>query len=203
MLKKNLIILILLLFILIPNVARSLSLRGIITSAAYYPSYPKYQFNSPVIGFNAKVDILNIYEYWGIGGSAFLKIVSYHNYFQNLQYYRLYIHRFWNIKTKDSYFLHGFFTGIKQTNLEYEDYKTHLNAEVFMTRPLFGYHFSTEIFGASLSWTQTENHRSKWEWEIKSRNSYGLILQIGGSLKGPISGMKSDLHICTGYEFNF
>ncbi len=203
MIKRSFFILISTLLIFIPNVTHSLSFRGTITSSAYYPCYPKYHFNSPVIGFDAKLDILNIYEYWGVGSSAFLKIVSYHTYFQNLHYYRFYIHRFWNTKTEDSYFLHGFFAGLKQTNLEYEDYKTHRKAEVFMTRPLLGYHFSTEVFGGSLSWTQTENRQPKWEWEIKSRNSLGIILQVGGSLKGPVSGVKSDFHVFTGYEFMF
>lgn len=177
------------------------NLRTILTSAFYYPAYPDYDFESPVIGANLNLDILDLYEGYGIGGSIFYQISSYHNYFQDLRTYEIYLHNFINDSDKDSYFIYGFFAGIKQTDLYYEDYRENYNIDLFMIRPLIGFHYSNPNWGTTLKWTQRDNKKSRFEYELKYRNPTGLIFQIGGSFKGPVQGAKSDFHIYAGYEF--
>ncbi|MBN2461407.1 MAG: hypothetical protein JXB60_07345 [Candidatus Cloacimonetes bacterium] len=178
-----------------------MSFRMIVTSAAYYPEYPDYDYDNPVLGFNINADILNIYNHIGIGASSFLKLVTYHTYFQDLKTYEFYLHNFFNYKQESSYFLYGLFGGVKKTDLYYEDYKDKEKFKLEMIRPLLGFHFSNEGWGFTVKWTQTEQKKSKWEYEVKFRNSTGIVAQIGGSFKGPITGVKSDFHIYAGYEF--
>ncbi|NQV17889.1 MAG: hypothetical protein HQ534_05025 [Armatimonadetes bacterium] len=196
------IILIILLLIAINSLfPESLSFRFICSGAAYYPEYPDYDYDSPVTGCKFDAEIFNIIGNFGIGGSAFLQIRSYDKYFQSMKIYDAYIHHFDSYQGKDSYFIYGFFGGVQRTDLKYEDYKTSQKFELLMTKPLLGFHFSTHQWGFTLTWTQTENEKPRLGYEVKFRDSSGVIFQIGRSTKGPIEGAKSDFHIYTGYEF--
>ena len=175
--------------------------RLIITTGSYFPGYKNYEFKSPILVFNSNADIYNIFDIWGIGGTAMLKYAGSEKQFKSMQIYRLYIHRFENFQTPHSYFLYGLFGGIKNTNLLYIHHSTREKHELKIMRPLIGYHFSSEIWGATISWTQSEEKKSVWEYELKFRESNGTTMQIGGSLKGPIPDMKSGFYITFGYEF--
>ncbi|MCK4696582.1 MAG: hypothetical protein KAT74_12505 [Candidatus Cloacimonetes bacterium] len=104
------------------------------------------------------------------------------------------------IRHEKSYFMYGFFGGIRHTDLKYENYKTSENLELTMNRPLLGFHFSTEVWGFTISWTQAENRKPTLIYEIKFRNSRGIVLQIGRSNRGPINRVKSDFYFNVGYE---
>ena len=181
--------------------SESLSFRFICSGAAYYPEYPDYDFDRPVTGCKFNADIFNIIGKYGIGGSAFLQIRSYDKYFQSMKTYNAYIHNFYNYYGKETYFIYGFFGGLLRTELKYENYKTFTTIELLLTKPLFGFHFSTHQWGLTLSWTQTEKDKPRLGYEVKFRDSSGVIIQIGRNNKGPIKGAKSDFHIYTGYEF--
>jgi hypothetical protein len=200
---KNLKYLVLLFFLLIflPLQADSVFLKAILSGAAYYPEYPDYDYDSPVLGSNIRADIFNIVTELGIGGNVFYKIKSYDEHFQNLRRYDAYLHNFVNYRKDKSYFLYGFFVGIRYTNLEYTNRKTKIDGELSMTRPLIGFHFSTEKWGMSLSWTQAENRKPILGYEVKFLSLNGLVLQIGRSNRGSLSDVGSELHIYAGYEF--
>ena len=173
----------------------------IFTTGSYFPQYEKYKFDSPNIILNADIDIFNITDDWGIGGNTMCKFSGSKKQFISMQTYDLYAHKFWNMFTPNSYFLHGFFGGIKNTNLYYRHHSTNQRSKLKMIRPLVGYRFSSEIWGFTVGWTQSEQKKSVWEYELKYREKSGGIMQIGGSLKGPIDNMKSGVYITFGYEF--
>ena len=201
--SKELFVLLLLIIMLhfSPIFPDNINARIILTSAAHYYQYPNFDHLSPIIGFNIDADIFNIYNNFGIGGGTFLKIHSYNNKFQDLRYHEGYIHNFYN-RTEDSkYFIYGFLGGIRNTYIYYLDREVDLKSELNMIRPLLGFHFSNESWGSTIKWTQTEKKKSKFEYDFKFRNHKGLMMQIGGSFKGPITGIKSDFHIFAGYEF--
>jgi len=200
---KNLKFIVPLFFLLIflPLQADSVFMKAILSGAAYYPEYPDYDYDRPVLGGNIKADILNIFTEVGIGGNVFYNIKSYDEHFQNIRRYDAYLHNFINYRKDKSYFLYGFFVGIRHTDLEYTNRKTKIDQELSMTRPLTGFHFSTEKWGMSLSWTQAENRKPILGYELKFRSSNGLVLQIGRSSRGSLSDVGSELHSYTGYEF--
>lgn len=177
-----------------------LNSRFIATCAAYYPQYPDYDYDRPILGLNFNAEVYNLMENFGIGGSTFLQIKSYDQYFQSRKTYDIYVHNFFNYRHEKSYFMYGFFGGIRRTDLEYENYKTSENLELTMNRPLLGFHFSSHAWGFTISWTQAENRKPTLIYEIKFRNPSGIIFQIGRSNRGPVSGVKSDFHFYMGYE---
>ena len=191
----------LLLLIFSPLHADSVFLKAILSGAAYYPEYPDYDYDCPVLGGSIKADIFNIFTDLGVGGNVFYNIKSYDEHFQNLRRYDAYLHSFVNYRKDESYFLYGFFVGIRYTDLEYKNRKTKIDGELSMTRPLIGFHHSTEKWGMSLSWTQAENRKPILSYEVKFLSSNGLVLQIGRSNRGPLSDIDSELYIYAGYEF--
>jgi len=197
----SIIMILIILLFYTPLQGKPLRLRLIFTSAAYYPEYPDYDYDSPVLGFNANADIMNVYNSVGIGGSCFYKLTTYNDYFLDLQYYEAYLHNFFNYEDKPGYFIYGFFAGVKKTDLLYWDYKNKEKYNVEMIRPLLGFHFASNNWGITFKWTQTENKKPKLEYGLKFKNSIGLTVQIGMSNKGPIKGVKTDFHIYAGYEF--
>jgi len=198
---QKIVFIILLLIAINSLFPESLSFRFICSGAAYYPEYPDYDYESPVTGCKFNAEIYNIFFKFGIGGSAFLQIRSYDKYFQSMKIYDAYLHHFDSYQGKNSYFIYGFFGGLQRTDLKYENYKTSQKFELLMTKPLLGFHFSTHQWGLTLTWTQTEREKPRLGYEVKFRDSSGVIIQIGRSTKGPIEGAKSDFHIYTGYEF--
>lgn len=200
---KNLKYIVPLFFLLIffPLHAESVFLKVILSGAAYYPEYPNYDYDHPVLGGDIKAEIFNIATDFGVGGNVFYNIKSYDEHFQNLRRYDAYLHNFANSRKDKSYFLYGFFAGIRYTYLEYTNRKTKIDRELSMTRPLIGFHHSTEKWGMSLSWTQAENRKPILNYELKFRSSNGLVFQIGRSNRGPLSDVGSELHIYAGYEF--
>ncbi len=199
--SQKIVFIILLLIAINSLFSESLSFRFICSGAAYYPEYPDYNYDSPVTGCKFDAEIFNIIGTLGIGGSAFLQIRSYDKYFQSLKTYDAYIHNFNSYHGKDSYFIYGFYGGVQRTDLKYEDYKSSQKFELLMTKPLLGFLFSTHKWGFTLTWTQTEREKPRLGYEVKFRDSSGVIFQIGRSNKGPIEGVKSDFHIYAGYEF--
>ncbi len=200
---KNLKYIVPLFFLLIflPLHAESIFLKAILSGAAYYPEYPDYDYDRPVLGGNIKAEIFNIIPDWGLGGNVFYNVKSYDEHFQNLRRYNVYLHNFVNYRRDESYFLYGFFVGIRYTDLEYTNRKTKIDGELSMIRPLTGFHFSNEKWGISLNWTQAENRKPIIGYELKFRSSNGLVLQVGRSNRGALLDVGSELHIYAGYEF--
>ncbi len=200
---KNLKYIVPLFFLLIffPLHAESVFLKVILSGAAYYSEYPDYDFDRPVLGSNIKAEIFNIATDFGVGGNVFYNIKSYDEHFQNLRRYDAYLHNFANYRKDKSYFLYGFFAGIRYTDLEYTNRKTKIDRELSMTLPLIGFHHSTEKWGMSLSWTQADNHKPILNYKLKFRSAKGLVFQISRSNRGPLSDVSSELHIYAGYEF--
>ena len=179
------------------------SFRSALFSSAYYPKYKKYKFNEPLIGIKFDLEIYNMFEYFGVGGSANISLVSLHNKVAKYQTYKAYVHRFWNVREDKSFFLHGFYAGIKQTNISYDDYDTSLNHDIYMSRPALGYNVQSEVWGFNVCWTLNEEEKTKWEYEVIFRNNSGIVMLIGGSINGTIPGMKSEFFIYSGYEYMF
>jgi len=199
---KNIIFIVLLTVLLLGNLnAEGLAARFSTSTAAYLPEYPKYDYNSPVYGFDIQADIFNLYQNYGFGGEVFLQFSSYHQYFKDLNYYELYLHNFSGQIEEESKFIFGFFAGARRTDIYFEDRDLAHNVDLMFTRPVIGVKFISNNWGGILRWTQTENDRSKYEYELKFRNEAGFIFQFGGSLKGPVKGVKSDFHLSIGYEF--
>ncbi|MCK4696346.1 MAG: hypothetical protein KAT74_11310 [Candidatus Cloacimonetes bacterium] len=180
---------------------RSLTLRTIMTLATYYPEYPYYYYEDMLFGFNLNMDFLNVYQNYGIGAKVFYKLKSNHPYIQNLETYEVYLHNFFGSIDDETYFIYGVFGGVRQTKICYGEYKTDIDVDLTIIRPVFGFHFSDNNWGITLCWTQNNDNKPKLEYDFKLRSSKNIIFQIGGSLKGPVDSIKSDFHIHTGYEF--
>jgi len=188
--------------LLLGNVsAQDLTLRFSVTTAAYLPEYPDYDYNSPVYGIDAQFDLINFYHMYGFGGEVFYRFSSYHDYFEDMRFYELYLHNLFNRIDEESKFIYGFFAGARRTEIYFEDRVLGHNVDVMFVRPVIGFKYIGNNWGGIIRWTQNENNRSKFEYEFKLSNSSGFILQVGGSLKGPVKGVKSDFHIYAGYEF--
>lgn len=180
---------------------QSKTLRTIMTFGTYYPEYPNYYYKDMLYGFNLNMDFLNVYQDYGIGATVFLKLKSNHTNFRDLKIYEVYLHNFSGSIDEETYFIYGVFGGVRQTKLRYEEYKTEIDVDLTMVRPVLGFHFSDQTWGITLRWTQNENNKPKYEYDLKFRTSTGIVFQIGGSLKGPVDCVKSDFHIYAGYEF--
>ena len=199
--NQKYIIILFFLLIFLSLQADSVFLKSILAGEAYYPEYPDYDYDRPMLGGNMKIDIFNIFPNLGIGGSVFYNIKSYDEHFRNLRRYDAYLHNFVNYRRHKSYFLYGFFVGIRYTDLEYTNRKTKINEKLTITRPLIGFNHSTEKWGMAVIWTQAENRRPIIGYELKFRSANGLIFKVGRNNSGPISDVGSELHVYVGYEF--
>jgi len=181
--------------------SQEITTRFSLATEAYFPKYPKYDYDSPVYSFNSQFDMLNLIQTYGIGGELFYSFSSYHTYIQEKRSYELYLHNFFNNIDEASVFVYGFFAGARRTEIFYEDLKENIDVDVMFFRPVIGFKYISEKWGGTLRWTQNEGNHSKLEYELKLRNSIGFIIMFGGSLKGPVQGVDSDFHILAGYEF--
>ncbi|MDP8202072.1 MAG: hypothetical protein P9M11_08010 [Candidatus Tenebribacter burtonii] len=200
---KKLKFLIIVILIFISNYLTADSMQYIfgLNAAAYYLEYPEYKYDQPILGLQAQLDIFNIVDIMGIGGATFQKVYSSDDRFSLLRSYNFYLHSFANYATKDSYFTYGFYGGIKRTEINYEDDKTSIKDKVTIHMPLLGFRFASEKWGMDISWTQAENRKPILGYELKFRNSNGMIMRIGRINRGVISGIDSEIYILFGYEF--
>jgi len=200
---KKLKFLIIVILIFISNYLAADSMQYIfgLNAAAYYLEYPEYKYDQPILGLQAQLDIFNIVDIMGIGGATFQKAYSSDDRFSLLRSYNVYLHSFANYATKDSYFTYGFYGGIKRTEINYEDDKTSIKDEVTIHMPLLGFRFASEKWGMDISWTQAENRKPILGYELKFRNSNGMIMRIGRINRGVISGIDSEIYLFLGYEF--
>ena len=167
-----------------------------INAAVYYPEFPKYKYLEPVLGVQAQLDIYNLIGVVGIGGSTFQKAYTLDDRFSLLRSYNIYLHSFANYSTKDSYFTYGFYGGVKRTEINYNNENS-----LTIHLPLLGFRFASEIWGMDISWTQAENRKPILGYELKLRNSIGLIMRIGRINRGVISEIDSEMYLLLGYEF--
>ncbi|MCK5051685.1 MAG: hypothetical protein KAS53_08175 [Candidatus Cloacimonetes bacterium] len=172
-----------------------------INAAVYYPEYLEYKYDEPVLGVQAQLDIFNLIRAVGIGGSTFQKVYTLDDRFSLLRSYNIYLHNYANYSTKDSYFTYGFYGGIKRTEINYEDYKKLNDMSITIHRALLGFHFASEKWGMDIGWTQAENRKPILVYELKFRNSRGIIMRIGRINRGVITDIKSEMYILFGYEF--
>lgn len=172
-----------------------------LNAAAYYPEYPEYKYDEPVLGAQAQLDIFNLIGVGGIGGSTFQKAYTLDDRFSLLRSYNIYLHNFANYSTRDSYFTYGFYGGVKRTEINYEDYKTANEMSITIHRALLGFHFASEKWGMDIGWTQAENKKPILVYELKLRNSRGIIMRIGRINRGVITGIRSEMYLLLGYEF--
>ena len=175
--------------------------RFAVSSGGYLPAYPDYDYNSPVYGINLQIDCMNIFENYGIGGEGFFSYSSYHDYFKEMNTYEVYLHNISGYVDKESKFAYGVFAGARLTEIFYEHRKLEYNIKDEFTRFVVGFKYLSNNWGGTLRWTQNRKNNSKIEYEVKFNNNFGWIIQLGGSLKGPVEGVKSDFHIYAGYEF--
>ena len=171
-----------------------------INAAAYYPEYTEYKYDEPVLGVQAQLDIFNLIGVTGIGSSTFQKVYTLDNRFSLLRTYNIYLHSFANYSTKDSYFTYGFYGGVKRTEINYEDHITSNEMSTKIHRALLGFRFSSEKWGMDIGWTQAENKKPILVYELKFRNSRGIIMRIGRINRGVITGIKSEMYVLLGYE---
>lgn len=172
-----------------------------INGAAYYPEYPEYKYDEPVLGLQAQLDLFNIIDVMGIGGSTFQKVYTFDDRFSLMRSYNLYLHNFANYSTKDSYFTYGFYGGVKRSEIDYEQPETANERSITIYRPLLGFRFASEIWGMDISWTQAENRKPILGYELKFRNSRGMLMRIGRINRGLITGIDSEFYVLLGYEF--
>ena len=200
---KNLkvIFIIILIFVSIHLAADKMEYIFGINAAAYYPEYQKYKYDEPVLGIQAQLDLFNLIDKMGIGGATFQKVYSLDDRFSLLRSYSIYFHDFANYSTEDSYFTYGFYGGVKRTEINYEDYKTSNEMSTTIHRALLGFRFASEKWGLDISWTQAENRKPILVYELKFRNSRGIILHIGRVNRGVITGINSEMYVLLGYEF--
>ncbi len=172
-----------------------------INAAVYYPEFPDYKYDEPIFGIQAQLDIFNLIDEVGIGGSTFQKVYSLDDRFSVFRSYNVYLHNFSYYSTRDSYFSYGFYGGVKRTEMNYENYKTLLYKDITIHLPLLGFRFASEQWGMDISWTQAENRKPILGYELKFRNSRGFIMRIGRVNRGVIIGIDSEIYLLFGYEF--
>jgi len=197
----KIIFILILIFVSINLAANELEYILGINAAAYYNEYPKYKYNEPVLGLQVQLDIFNIIDDMGIGGATFQKIYSFDDRFSLMRTYSIYLNNFSYYSTKDSYFTYGFYGGVKRTEINYEHYETLNETSITIHRPLLGFHFATEVWGIDISWTQAEDRKPIMGYELKLRNSKGILMRIGRINRGLIIGNDSEIYILLGYEF--
>lgn len=171
-----------------------------INAAAYYPEFPEYKYDEPVLGFQAQCDLFNLIDKIGIGGATFQKIYTLDDKFSLLRSYSIYLHDFANYSTEDSYFTYGFYGGVKRTEMNYKNTRAS-ESSLTIHRALLGFRFASEKWGMDISWTQAENRKPILVYELKFRNSRGMIMRIGRVNRGVISEINSEMYILFGYEF--
>ncbi len=171
-----------------------------INAAVYYPEFQEYKYEEPILGVQAQLDIFNVIGVVGIGGSTFQKAYTLDERFDLLRSYNVYLHSFANYSTKDSYFTYGFYGGVKRTEMKFDD-KTSIKEDITIHMPLLGFRFASEIWGMDISWTQAENRKPILGYELKLRNSRGMIMRIGRINRGVISEIDSEMYLLLGYEF--
>ena len=171
-----------------------------INAAVYYPEFPKYKYDKPVLGAQAQLDIFNLIGVVGIGGSTFQKAYTLDDRFNLLRSYNVYLHSFANYATKDSYFTYGFYGGVKRTEMNYENDKISNESSLKIHMPLLGFRFASEKWGMDISWTQAENRKPILGYELKLRYSRGLIMRIGRINRGVVSEIDSEMYLLIGYE---
>ncbi len=172
-----------------------------INAAAYYPEFQEYKFEEPVLGVQTQIDIFNLIGVVGIGGSTFQKAYTLDDRFDLFRSYNVYLHSFANYSTKDSYFTYGFYGGVKRTEIKFDDDKIPIKEDITIHMPLLGFRFASEIWGMDISWTQAENRKPILGYELKLRNSRGMIMRIGRINRGIISEIDSEMYLHLGYEF--
>jgi len=172
-----------------------------LNTAIYYPESPDYKFDEPVLGLHAQLDLFNLIGEIGIGGSTFQKVYSLDDRFSALRTYNAYLHSFSNYSTDDSYFTYGFYGGVKRTEVDYDYYKTSEKFSITHHRALLGFRFASEKWGMDISWSQAENKKTILGYEIKFRNSSGMIMRIGRTNRGVVNSISSEIYLFLGYEF--
>ncbi len=171
-----------------------------INAVAYYPEYPEYKYDKPVLGVQAQLDLFNLIGVAGIGSSTFQKVYTLDDRFSLLRTYNIYLHSFANYSTKDSYFTYGFYGGVKRTEINYEENITSNEMSIKIHRALLGFRFASERWGMDISWTQAENKKPLIAYELKFRNTKGIIMRIGRINRGVITSIKSEMYVLLGYE---
>ncbi len=199
--KFKVIFILILIFVSINLAAGEMDYIFGINAAVYYPEYPEYKYDEPVLGFQAQLDLFNLIDVMGIGGATFQKVYTLDDRFSLLRSYSIYMHDFANYSTKDSYFTYGFYGGVKRTEINYEQYETSQKRSLTIHRPLLGFHFASEIWGIDISWTQAEDRKPIIGYELKLRHSSGILMRIGRINRGPIIGIDSEMYVLLGYEF--
>ena len=199
--KLKILFLSILIFVSIHLVATPMQFILEINAAVYYPEFPEYKYNKPVLGIQTQLDIFNFIDIMGVGGSTIQKVYTLDNRFILLRSYNVYLHSFANYSTKDSYFTYGFYGGVKRSEIIYDDIKASIKDDITIHMPLIGFRFASEIWGMDISWTQAENRKPILGYELKLRNSRGLIMRIGRVNRGVISKIDSEMYLLLGYEF--
>jgi len=171
-----------------------------INAEAYYPKSPEYIYDKPTLGAEVQLDIFNLIEDAGIGAATFQKLYTLDDRFQTFKTYDLYIHNFSYYSNKQSYFLYGFYGGVKRTEIEFEDSKTSTIKNFIVHLPLIGFRFASEKWGMEISWTQAINRKPILSYELKFRNRNSIIICIGRINRGIISEINSEFFIRFGYE---
>ncbi|MCF7858403.1 MAG: hypothetical protein K9N07_03650 [Candidatus Cloacimonetes bacterium] len=181
-------------------VAEQMKYQLSLNTVVYYAKYPKYRLEQPIMGLQTQCYFFSIFEGVGIGGSSFQKVYSIDNRFKQLKTYSGYIHNFTSFTSRNSYFIYGFYGGIKRTEIEIEDSKISSEIRTTIHRPLIGFHYASEQWGMDVYWSQSENRRPILSYEIKLRNSNGILIRLGRINRGPISGIDSEIYLMFGYE---
>jgi len=199
--KNKILITIVLAFVCLHLAADPMKYIFNINAAVYYPELPEYNYDKPILGAQAQLDIFNLIDVMGIGGSTFQKIYTFDERFSVLRSYNIYLHNFSNYATRDSYFTYGFYGGIKRTEINYENVKTSRDEDITIHLPLIGFRFASEEWGLDINWSQAENRKPILGYELKFRNSRGYIMRIGRQNRGVLIGIESEMYLLIGYEF--
>jgi len=179
--------------------AKPIKFKTDFSAGMYYPKTPKFVIGNSLLNVRADFAILNLVDYWGIGGTASLDYYSFDPKIDKMNQFDIYLHRFWNSSQEKSFFIYGFFSGVRQTNLVFEDDES-LQHKLYFARPFVGINFASEIWESRVFWTQTENRKSKWNTELITKNPSGIFILMGWSFNGPIDKIKSEYYLNLGYE---
>jgi len=198
---NKILFLVILIFVSIHLTAAPMQYILGINAAVYYPEFQEYKYEEPILGVQAQLDIFNLIGVVGIGGSTFQKAYTLDDRFDLLRSYHVYLHSFANYSTKDSYFTYGFYGGVKRTEMKFYDDKTSIKEDITIHMPLLGFRFASERWGMDISWTQAENREPILGYELKLRNSRGIIMRIGRINRGVVSEIDSEMYLLLGYEF--
>lgn len=196
--KKYLVMILLLLALLLE--ANKVKFRFIGSGESYFTAYKEYHYDEPMLGAHINAELLNIFDQYGLGGSVFYDLKSYDDRFDTYKFYEIYLHNYYAFTDKKHYFIYGFFAGFRKTQISYIHHNTNEFNDLDMSRPLFGFHYSTENWGMKMFWTQAENRKPVLGYELKLRSSVGLVTHIGRTNRGPIDNAGSEFYLRIGYE---